>query len=141
MQQKSNYFFGHGLLQSESWSGPVLSWQGGQAPPPACNTKLWFCVGDRGGQAPPCPGQKFTPWLIQNLHYGKTEFSVAGQGGHAPLQPGHKTTVLCRKHGNGRISTPMARQKLSFWGIKDLDEIYHFLMVPNPKTVVSDPKK
>ena len=30
--------------------------------------------------------------------------------------------------GNGRISTPTARQKLSFWGIKDLGEIYLFLM-------------
>ena len=78
---------------------------------------------------------------MQNLHYRKTQFSVAGQGRHAPLQPGHKTTVLCHKHENGQISTPMASQKLSFWGIKDLDEIYHFLMVPNPKTVVADPKK
>ena len=33
----------------------------------------------------------------------------------------------------GRISTPMSSQKLIFWGIEDLGEIYLFLLALTPK--------
>ena len=37
------------------------------------------------------------------------------------------------KNENGQISTPTARQKLSSWEIKDLGEIYLFLLALTPK--------